>query len=266
MSYKNKAIATKSFGTTTRQCCTDFSCSKTEKHGGRTPRPLQHKHKTKRRTHHQDHRPQQRASPQAATVGPNSTQIHAAVSSTIVTADAPSQADVPYSDGDAARVEGAQVGLFKELDQVVLGGLPQEVDSRRVELSVLVQVQGRALDELLERQLHDERVSALLERADFPQSRGPRTAVPLGPCRRSTARALPRAPVVRRAGATCWHGVALRRTMVPAVWRWRWMQAAVEAVAVAVEVAMAVAEVWSMAVVVVVTRPWTAVPVVVRRS
>jgi hypothetical protein len=72
--------------------------------------------------------------------------------------DAAGQLNVLGHDGHALGVDGAEVGVLEEADQVGLGGLLQGDDGRRLEAQVGLEVLGDLADEALEGQLADRKV------------------------------------------------------------------------------------------------------------
>ena len=93
--------------------------------------------------------------------------------------DAASELDVLGHDGHALGVDRAQVGVLEEADQVVLSGLLQGNDSRRLEAQVGLEVLGDLADQALEGQLADQQLCRLLVAADFAERHGAR-AVAVG--------------------------------------------------------------------------------------
>lgn len=86
--------------------------------------------------------------------------------------DSPCQLNVLGHDGHSLGVDGAQVGVLKESDQVGLGSLLQGHDGRALEAQVGLEVLGDFTDQTLEGELADEQLSALLVTSDFSQSDG----------------------------------------------------------------------------------------------
>jgi hypothetical protein len=82
------------------------------------------------------------------------------------------QLDVLRHDGDTLGVDGAQVGVLEETDQVGLAGLLESSDSRRLESQVSLEVLGDLTDEALEGQLSDQELSRLLVSTDLSESDG----------------------------------------------------------------------------------------------
>ena len=87
-------------------------------------------------------------------------------------ADTTSQLDVLGHDGDTLGVDGAQVGVLEETDQVSLAGLLQGHDGRALETQVGLEVLCDLTDEALERQLADQQLRRLLVTTDFTESDG----------------------------------------------------------------------------------------------
>uniref|UniRef100_A0A8R7QPZ3 Uncharacterized protein n=1 Tax=Triticum urartu TaxID=4572 RepID=A0A8R7QPZ3_TRIUA len=88
--------------------------------------------------------------------------------------DAPCELDVLGHDGDALGVDGAEVGVLEEPDEVRLGGLLQRGDGGALEAEVGLEVLRDLPDEALEGQLADEQLRALLVLADLPERHGAR--------------------------------------------------------------------------------------------
>ena len=91
--------------------------------------------------------------------------------STLAT-DAAGQLDILGHDGHTLGMDGAQVGVLKETDEVSLGGLLEGHDSRGLEAKVSLEVLGNLTNQALERQLPDEELSALLVTPDLTESNG----------------------------------------------------------------------------------------------
>ena len=89
-----------------------------------------------------------------------------------LSADAASQLDVLGHDRDTLGVDGAQVGVLEQADQVSLAGLLQGHDGRRLEAQVGLEVLGDLADEALERQLADQQLGRLLVATDLAQGDG----------------------------------------------------------------------------------------------
>jgi histone H3 len=86
--------------------------------------------------------------------------------------DAASELDVLGHDGDTLGVDGAQVGVLKETNQVSLRGLLESHDSGRLETEVSLEVLSNFTDKTLEGQLADEELGGLLVTTDLTESNG----------------------------------------------------------------------------------------------
>lgn len=93
-----------------------------------------------------------------------------AIRSVTFTADTTSQMKILRIDGDTLAMDGTEVGIFKERDQVGLGGALQGQDSGRLEAKVATKIGGNFTHKTLEGQLANEEVRRLLELANFTQS------------------------------------------------------------------------------------------------
>ncbi len=80
--------------------------------------------------------------------------------------------DVLALDGDTLGVDGAQVGVLEEGDEVCLDGLLQSTDGGALEAEVALEVLGDLTDETLEGELADEELGRLLVAADLTESDG----------------------------------------------------------------------------------------------
>ena len=74
----------------------------------------------------------------------------------------PSKLDVLEHDGDVLSVDGAQVGVLEQADEVGLAGLLQGNHGGALEPQVSLEVLGNLADETLERQLADQELGGLL--------------------------------------------------------------------------------------------------------
>ena len=86
-------------------------------------------------------------------------------------ADAARELDVLGHDGDTLGVDGAQVGVFEEPDEVRFGGFLEREDGAGLEPEVGLEVLGDLADEALERELADEELGGLLVLSVRGQSR-----------------------------------------------------------------------------------------------
>ena len=84
--------------------------------------------------------------------------------------DAAGQLDVLGHDGDTLGVDGAQVGVLEQTDEVSLAGLLESHDSRGLESQVSLEVLGDLSHQTLEGQLADEELSGLLVSPDLTES------------------------------------------------------------------------------------------------
>ena len=89
-----------------------------------------------------------------------------------LSADAASKLDVLGHDGHPLGVDGAQVGVLEEADQVSLRGFLKGHDGGGLEAQVGLEVLGDLTNETLEGQLPDEELSALLVTTDLTESHG----------------------------------------------------------------------------------------------
>ena len=86
--------------------------------------------------------------------------------------EAAGKLDVLGLDGDTLGVDGAEVGVFEQRDEVGLDGLLECTDGRALEAQVALEVLGDLTDETLEGKLADEELGALLVPTDLTESDG----------------------------------------------------------------------------------------------
>ena len=98
--------------------------------------------------------------------------------STLAT-DTAGQLDVLGHDGHTLGVDGAQVGVLEESDQVSLAGLLEGHDGGALESEVGLEVLGDLTDQTLEGQLADQKLGGLLVTTDLTKSDGT-GPVPMG--------------------------------------------------------------------------------------
>ena len=93
----------------------------------------------------------------------------------MLSTDSASELDVLWHNGDTLGVDGAQVGVLKQSNQVGLTSLLEGHDGRALESEVSLEILGDFTDETLEGQLSDQKLGALLVSSDFTQgdSSGP---------------------------------------------------------------------------------------------
>jgi hypothetical protein len=75
-------------------------------------------------------------------------------------------------DGDTLGVDGAQVGVLEEGDEVGLDGLLESTDGGGLEAEVRLEVLGDLTDETLEWELSDQELGGLLVPTDLTESDG----------------------------------------------------------------------------------------------
>lgn len=92
--------------------------------------------------------------------------------STLAT-DPAGKLDVLGHDGHTLGMDGAQVGVLEESDQVSLAGLLESHDGGALETQVGLEVLGNLPDQTLEWQLADEELGALLVTTDLTESHCP---------------------------------------------------------------------------------------------
>ncbi len=80
--------------------------------------------------------------------------------------------DVLALDGNTLGVNGAQVGVLEEGDEVGLDGFLKGADGGRLEAEVRLEVLGDFTDETLEGQLADEELGRLLVATDLTEGNG----------------------------------------------------------------------------------------------
>ena len=83
--------------------------------------------------------------------------------------DAAGQLDVLGHDGDTLGVDGAQVGVLEQTNQVGLAGLLEGHDGGALEPQVSLEVLGDLTDQTLEGQLADEQLGGLLVPPDLTE-------------------------------------------------------------------------------------------------
>ncbi|KAF4523131.1 hypothetical protein B566_EDAN003146, partial [Ephemera danica] len=86
--------------------------------------------------------------------------------------DTAGQLDVLRHDGDTLGVDGAQVGVLEETDEVGLAGFLQGHDGGALETQVSLEVLCDFTNQALEGQLADQQLSALLVATDLSQGHG----------------------------------------------------------------------------------------------
>ena len=89
-----------------------------------------------------------------------------------LTTDTAGKLDVLGHDGDTLGVDGAQVGVLEQTDEVGLGSLLEGHDGGGLEAEIGLEVLGDFSHQTLEGQLADEELSALLVTTDLTESDG----------------------------------------------------------------------------------------------
>ena len=69
-------------------------------------------------------------------------------------------------------MDGAQVGIFEQGDEVSLDGLLQGADGRALETEIRLEVLGDFTDQTLEGELADQELGGLLVATDLTESDG----------------------------------------------------------------------------------------------
>ena len=80
--------------------------------------------------------------------------------------------DIFGLDGDTLGVDGAQIGIFKEGDEVCLDGFLEGTDGGRLEAEVGLEVLCDFTDQTLEGELADQELGRLLVATDLTKSDG----------------------------------------------------------------------------------------------
>jgi len=86
--------------------------------------------------------------------------------------EAAGQLDVLGLDSDTLGVDGAEVGVLEQGDEVGLNGLLESTDGGGLEAQVGLEVLGDLTDQTLEGELADEQLSGLLVATDLTESDG----------------------------------------------------------------------------------------------
>ena len=76
-------------------------------------------------------------------------------------------------DGDTLCVDGAQIGVFEDTDEVSLNGFLESTDGGRLEAEIWLKVLGNLTNEALEWQLADQELSRLLVPTNLTESDSP---------------------------------------------------------------------------------------------
>jgi hypothetical protein len=95
------------------------------------------------------------------------------------TTDAAGELDVLGHDGHTLGVDGCQVGILKQTNQVSLGGFLQSQDGRGLEAEIGLEVLSNFANQALEGELADEELCGLLVFTNLTKSHGTR-AITMG--------------------------------------------------------------------------------------
>ena len=88
------------------------------------------------------------------------------------TTDAAGELDVLGHDGHTLSVDGSQVGVFKQTNQVSLGGFLQSQDGGGLEAEIGLEVLSNFANQALEGELADEELSRFLVFTNLTKSHG----------------------------------------------------------------------------------------------
>ena len=86
--------------------------------------------------------------------------------------DAAGELDVLGHDGDALGVDGAEVGVLEDADDVGLGGFLEGQKGLRLEPELMIHIGGDSPDQTLEGRLREEHVDRLLIPLDLTEDNG----------------------------------------------------------------------------------------------
>ena len=92
-----------------------------------------------------------------------------------LTTDTTGELDILGHDGHPFGVDGAQVGVLEETDEVCLRGLLKGEHSRALEAKVSLEILSDFTDQALEGELADEQLGALLIATDLTKGDGSRS-------------------------------------------------------------------------------------------
>ena len=88
----------------------------------------------------------------------------------LLVADAASELHISGHDGHTLGVDGAQVGILEQRDEVRLSSLLESHNGRSLEAEIVLEVLSDLTDQSLEGELADEKLRALLVLADLTKS------------------------------------------------------------------------------------------------
>jgi len=97
---------------------------------------------------------------------------HCSVKCLPLASESSSELDVLGLNSDSLGVDGSQIGVFEEGDEVGLSGLLKGTDSGRLESEISLEVLGNLSDKSLEGELSDEEFGGLLVSPDLSEGDG----------------------------------------------------------------------------------------------
>ena len=92
-----------------------------------------------------------------------------------LTSDSPSELDILSHDCHTLSVDGSEVGVLEQTNEVSLSGLLEGKNCARLEAKISLEVLSNLSDETLERKLSDQELSALLISSDLSKSHSTRS-------------------------------------------------------------------------------------------
>ena len=95
---------------------------------------------------------------------------HPPINLSAFSSDTSSELNILRHNGDSLGVDGAQVGVLEQTDQIGLARLLQSSDRRRLESQVGLEILRDLAHQSLKRQFSDQELSALLVATDLAQS------------------------------------------------------------------------------------------------
>ena len=102
----------------------------------------------------------------------NTTSEGCAEHSRALSTDAGGELDIHGEDGDALGVDGAEIGILKETNQVGLGSLLESQNGGRQEAEVRLEILGNLAHKALERELAQQELRRLLVPTNLTKSNG----------------------------------------------------------------------------------------------
>ena len=93
-------------------------------------------------------------------------------SSESFTSDSSSELDVFGHDGNSSSMDGTEIGIFEETDEVSFGGFLESEDGGTLESEFVFEFSGDFSNESLEGEFSDQEIGALLIFSDFSEGDG----------------------------------------------------------------------------------------------